>query len=121
MKTQRIDQENWHLHQGGFVNFGGFYIRPMGPYQKGERQFGHSHAIDHLSNIVRGKVRVHWKNPKGDEAGVIEVLVPAKLSIRAEYWHEFEVLEDDTYWECWFAAAEADKLVGGRNSVDWTA
>jgi hypothetical protein len=119
--VERIDEKNAHLHQGGFVNFGGFYIRPMGPYKKGEVHKGHAHTIDHLSNIVRGKVRVHWKNPNGTEEGVVEVLVPAKLSIRAEYWHEFEVLEDDTYWECWFSKAEADRAYGDANSVDWTS
>jgi hypothetical protein len=117
---QTIDANNLHIHIGGFVNFGGFYIRPMGPYEKGAVNQGHEHQIDHCMHLVKGSVSVSWRAPNG-ETGIVEVLEPrAKLSIRKDYWHEITALEDKTEWECWFAKAEADRVYGDANAVDWT-
>lgn len=109
----KIDKHNLHLHIAGFVNFGGFYIRQNGPFEKGTVHKGHSHNIDHCMHLISGKVSIQWKSPDG-EKGEVQVLEPrAKLSIRKEYWHEITALGDNTEWECWFAKAEADGL------VDW--
>lgn len=116
MNIQRIDANNLHIHIAGFVNFGGFYIRQMGPADKGIVYKGHSHQIDHCMHLVSGKVSVKSRNPETSEEGIVEVLVPrAKLSIKRDWWHEITALEDHTEWECWFAKAEADGM-----DMDWT-
>lgn len=103
-----IDASNADLYQGGFLGDGGFYVRPM-ILKKGTKHKGHSHEIDHVGNLVSGSARVRWRREDGSAEGVTDVLVPAKMTIRADTWHEIEALEDSV-WECWFARAEADSL-----------
>lgn len=113
----RIDSTNADEHQGGFVGIGGFYVRPM-EFKQGQRHDGHEHYIDHVGNLVRGSVNVHWKDMATGEAGVIEMRVPSKIHMPAGRWHRLEFLED-TLWECWFAQAEADRIYGTDAQVKW--
>lgn len=110
-----IDESNADVHRGGFVGTGGFYIRPF-HHAKGAQYQGHSHYIDHVGNLVSGKVRVHWS--EGDESGVIDMLVPCKIHMPAGRHHRLEIIED-AVWECWFAQAEADKIYGDDTKIDW--
>lgn len=108
MTKHTIDKSNADLHQGGFVGDGGFYVRPM-TLSKGSVHKGHSHYIDHVGNLVSGAVRVHWRREDGSAEGVTDVLVPAKILVRADTWHQIEALENSV-WECWFSRAEADAM-----------
>jgi hypothetical protein len=50
------------------------------------------------------------------------MLVPSKIHMPAERWHELEFISD-CVWECWFAKAEADRLYGHDPEIfpkDWT-
>lgn len=113
---QTVDDSNAGLHQDGFI--GGFYIRHMGPYPKGQCGHGHAHYMDHVTNILKGPVRVEWSNPKTGASGEVEILVPCKLLIKAEAHHTFFALEDGAEWECWFSEAECEKA-NGRTDLPW--
>lgn len=116
-RAEAIDESNADLHQGGFV--GGFYIRPMRLINAGECHDGHEHYIDHPMNLIRGSVRIEWRKQATGESGVLDVLVPCKVLIRADTWHKITALEDDTFWECWFSEGEAEKVYGDKNAVPW--
>lgn len=113
-----IDESNRDIHAGGFI--GSFYIRQMGPFKENEIVQGHDHKIDHVTNFVRGKARIEWENKNTGETGIVELHVPCKILIKREVWHKFTPLEDDTYWECWFSEAEAEKVYGDSDKVSWT-
>lgn len=106
MMQLTIDASNAADHQGGFLGDGGFYVRPI-EMRAGAVHKGHSHYIDHIGELVRGKVRIRWRREDGSAEGVVDVLVPALLTIRKDTWHSIEALEP-SYWRCWFARAEAD-------------
>lgn len=116
MERLTINEANAEDHRGGFVGTGGFYIRPF-EHKAGTEYVGHSHYIDHVGNLVSGKVRVHWS--EGEQSGVIDMLVPSKIHMPAGRFHRIEVIED-ALWECWFAKAEADRIYGDAATVDWT-
>lgn len=117
-----IDESNAEYRRHGFI--GGFYIRPMGPFRKGDLVQGHKHVIDHLTSLVSGAVRVIItdKEPIDDHELIeeYELHVPCKIEIKADLFHRFEVLEDNTYWECIFSEAEAEKVLGDSRLADWT-
>ena len=107
VKVQTIDASNIDLHTSGEIE--SFYIRPFHA-DKGEKEPGHLHQIDHVLNLVRGSARITWTDRQG-ELGVINMLLPCKVHIDRERWHEVEALEDGTLWECWFSRAEAEALL----------
>lgn len=115
--TLTIDESNQLIYSGGFVGTGGFYIRPFA-IKAGTRKHGHEHWIDHVGNLVSGHARVHWRDPKTGDSGVIDMQVPAKIEIKAERWHEIEAVTD-CVWECWFSKAEADRVYGDATQADW--
>jgi hypothetical protein len=105
-----IDETNIDVHSGGFI--GGFYIRPMGPHRASDKPAeGHKHYIDHVMNLVRGKVLVEWDDAQGVRKAV-RCMVPCKLLIKSEISHWITPLEDDTFWECWFSEAQAEAQLG---------
>jgi quercetin dioxygenase-like cupin family protein len=115
MRQLIIDRSNADLYRGGFASDGtyltpdsAFMVRPI-DLAAGQRHKGHAHYIDHVGNLVSGQARVHWRREDGSDEGVIEMLVPAKVLIRADTWHEIEAVTD-CVWECWFAAASAAQL-----------
>lgn len=113
-----VDESNADLFRGGFLGFGGFYIRPF-RLQAGERKQGHAHYINHLGMLLSGRARVHWRKPDGSESGIVELRSSwAALHIRADYWHEIEALTD-IEWACIFSKAEADRIYGDAARVDW--
>lgn len=109
---QVIDASNADIHQAGFI--GGFFIRQMPVLNKGETHEGHEHYIDHLTNVVRGAVRIEWENKHKGTSGTLDILVPCRILIKADTWHKFTALEDSTFWECWFSEAEAEKVYNGE-------
>lgn len=117
LRTAKIDAENADLHRDGFI--GGFYIRVMPTCNKGDFHDGHEHYIDHPMNLIAGAVRIEWRKPATGQEGVVDVLVPCKVLIKADTWHKITALEDDTRWECWFSEAEAEKVHGHANLAPW--
>lgn len=107
-KHQVIDATNAVENQGGFVGLGGFYVRQF-MHKKGSNYIGHAHHIDHVGNLLSGQVRVHWRDPDGAK-GVIDMLVPSKIHMPKDRWHQIECMTDEASWECWFAQAEDDRL-----------
>ena len=99
------------FEEGFFEVGGGFYVRRMWHRKSERRDEGHKHFIDHVGNLVCGKVRVHWSVPETGECGVIEMLQPGKINVLAGRHHRVEVIED-AFWECWFSKAEADRIYG---------
>jgi len=114
-----INQENADIYESGFVGEH-TYIRRF-KLAKGEKKDGHSHYIDHTGNLVSGAARITWHHETDlMRHGVIDLLVPAKVDIRADCWHEIEALEDSV-WECWFSAHEAERVYGVEQAkaVNW--
>ena len=110
-----IDHDNAEQYQGGFARDdtplapeGAFFIRPIA-LKTGEQHAGHSHHIDHVGNLVSGQARIKWRREGGSGEGEIVLLVPSKILIRADTWHEITALTD-AQWECWFSRDAADKL-----------
>lgn len=97
---QRIDASNAHLFQNGSI--GQFHIRAM-RLGKGETHDGHDHVTDHISNIIKGPVRIDWYKIYTGERGSVIIEEPCKVLIKAETWHQFTALGDEAVWECWFA------------------
>lgn len=115
MKTLTIDASNAEAYQGGFARDdqplspeGAFFIRPI-DLAAGEQHAGHSHYIDHVGNLVSGQALVKWRREDGSAEGEIVLLVPCKLLIRADTWHEITALTP-LRWECWFSRDAAQKL-----------
>jgi hypothetical protein len=103
------------LYEQGF--FGGIYSRPFGPHAKGFVHKGEEHYIDHATFVEIGAVKVTWRSPDG-RSGEVIVEGPNFIPIKAEEWHEVEVLIDGTKWFCIFSEAEGDKL-DGENPVPY--
>lgn len=74
----------------------------------GHHYQGHRHATDHLTNLVRGTVRVDWRDPDGREGSDVYV-GPFYIDMPAERWHRFNAVTD-AEWHCIFAAP-SDKLL----------
>lgn len=113
-----VDASNVDLFRGGFLGFGGFYVRPFS-LRAGERKPGHEHYISHLGLLLSGQARVHWRSPDGSKRGVVEFRVPwAAMHVRADCWHEIEAITD-VEWACVFAKTEADRIYGDAAKVQW--
>lgn len=101
-----IDESNAHLHQDGFI--GGFYIRRM-RLNPGEEHQGHEHHVDHVTSILRGRVRIEYLDPKTQARDAVEVTQPCKILIAAHIWHKFIAYDEPVDWECWFADSEESR------------
>jgi hypothetical protein len=91
----------------GYV--GDFAVRQMRA-KFGEPHEGHAHWIDHLTVILKGPVRIEWRDPESGEEGVIDVMTtPWFLNIPADRWHRFTALtEAGAEWACIFSGAQGD-------------
>jgi hypothetical protein len=87
---------------GGF--FGGLYIRPNGPKNKGESHVGHAHYIDHATFIDTGSVHIHQAFPDGTVREFI-IEAPNVFEVPAECHHTITAMEDGTSWRCVFSEA----------------
>lgn len=115
MNILTIDASNAEAYQGGFARDdqplspeGAFFIRPI-VLAPGEQHAGHSHYIDHVGNLVSGQAVVKWRREDGSGEGEIRLLVPCKLLIRADTWHEITAITP-VQWECWFSRDAADRM-----------
>jgi hypothetical protein len=104
--------------EDGYV--GDFAVRQMRA-KFGEPHEGHAHWIDHLTVILKGPVRIEWREPESAEEGTIDVLVtPWFLNIPAERWHRFVPLtEAGAEWVCIFSGAQGDAAGIPRNDFNF--
>lgn len=118
-----IDTNNADQYQGGFCRDGTphapelFLVRPIN-LPAGKSHAGHAHYIDHVGNLLEGQARIEWRREDGSDEGVIDMLVPSKVLIRADTWHRITALTD-MRWECWFARSEAEKLTEAEGRNQW--
>jgi hypothetical protein len=104
--------------EDGYV--GDFAVRQMRA-KFGEPHEGHAHWIDHLTVILKGPVRIEWRDPESGEAGETDVMVtPWFLNIPAERWHRFVPLsEAGAEWVCIFSGAQGDAAGIPRNDFNF--
>lgn len=96
--------------------FGNIWVRSHHIRFKGEDNGGgHYHHFDHVSLLIRGKVRVEVE---GEDP--TEFKAPTFIVIKKEKKHKFVALENDTVWYCVFALRDIDGNVtdvySGNNS-----
>lgn len=94
---------------------GGFFVRTHRVFKKGEVNKGHFHYVGHLSVIMRGGFRIDYFRLDGTGVGSADVVVgadnvPIKVPIAANMVHVLTALADDSMFECWFSAHEADRV-----------
>lgn len=87
----------------GLGYFGNVWVKMNYIPKAGGTFGGHTHGFDHVSLLVRGKVRVEIEGfePK-------EFTAPTFIVIKKEYNHNFIALEDDSLWYCVFALRNVD-------------
>lgn len=83
--------------------FGNIWVRQNTLAKAGDRLQGHAHSFDHVTLLVKGKVRVVIPG-----FTPTEFTAPTFVVIKKEYEHAFEALEDDTLWYCVFAMRDVD-------------
>lgn len=93
--------------------FGNIWVRLNRLDKAGESIVGHKHHFDHVSLLVKGKVKVEVEgySPKEFEA-------PTFITIKKEYRHTITALEDDSIWYCVFALRDVDGNVTDIYSGD---
>jgi len=91
----------------GLGYFGNVWVKMNYIPKAGGTFGGHKHNFDHVSLLVRGKVRVEIEGfePK-------EFTAPTFIVIKKEYEHNFIALEDDSLWYCVFALRDVNGEVG---------
>jgi len=120
----RIDESNADQYTDGMCRDGtehapegAFFVRRF-VMPAGDVHAGHSHWIDHVGNLVSGQALVRWRREDGSAEGEIEMLVPAKILVRADTWHEITALTP-CVWECWFSRDAAEKLTDEEGRRNW--
>ena len=100
-------------HQLGF--FGNIWVRQNILQFKGDTGGGHQHYFDHVTLLVKGKVRVETEShePK-------EFTAPTFIVIRKEKEHKIIALEDEVIYYCVFALRDlngevVDSIYGPDN------
>jgi hypothetical protein len=95
--------------------FGNIWVRQNVLLKAGDKLQGHAHNFDHVTLLVKGKVRVSI--PAFEPT---EFTAPTFIVIKKEFEHAFEALEDDTLWYCVFAMRDVDgevvDIYGEKNS-----
>ncbi len=83
--------------------FGNVWVRQNVLAKAGDALEGHTHSFDHVSMLVKGKVRVTVTGfePK-------DFTAPTIIVVRKQFEHTFEALEDDTLWYCVFAMRDVN-------------
>jgi cupin superfamily acireductone dioxygenase involved in methionine salvage len=68
----------------------------------GEKREGHAHWMDHLTVVVKGPVRIDWRDPDGTTGSVV-LDRGDSLHIPAPRYHTFTALhERGAGWRCIF-------------------
>jgi len=99
------------LHELGY--FGNIWVRQNLLERAGDTHPGHKHSFDHVSLLVKGKVKVEVKGYPAKE-----FTAPTFIVIKKEHNHKFTALEDDTLWYCVFALRDIDGEVTDFYSGD---
>jgi hypothetical protein len=104
-------------------SFGGIYFRKFGPLAKGFVHEGHRHYQDHITSLMTGAVRVKYRlvnDLASDPLRSAVFFAPINFEIKANVYHEIEVLEDGTSYQCLFNNADcgdipfsADEVIDG--------
>lgn len=103
--------------------FGNLYCRPMEFESLGSVQNGHTHNYDHVTYIVRGSVLVKFYkvDEQGNQITTAKDQVykaGGKVQVRADTWHQFTALEENTYAECVFPHRDsAGNIVDEFNGI----
>lgn len=99
-------------HEIGF--FGNIWVRQNWLQSVGDDNGGgHTHHFDHVTLLVKGKVRVDVEGfpPK-------EFTAPTFIVIKKEHKHKFTALEHETLYYCVFALRDVDGNVTDFYSGD---
>lgn len=99
---------------------------------KGKNCGGHDHNFDHSTLIFAGSFHATARRPlfntdgtpmldnNGDQATIVEferdVYAGTSLLIKAEWWHNFVALEDDSRFVCLFPSRDP---VTGKIVPEW--
>ena len=88
------------MHAMGLV--GNVWIREHLFEKAGDVHPGHRHHFDHVTILTRGAVQV-------TVAGKSKTFTaPTFIAIKADQWHSFKALEDDTSFYCVFALRDVN-------------
>lgn len=89
------------VYSDGLTLYGNVLIRRF-VLRKGEVVPGHAHRFDHLSLLLRGRMRVTVDGHEKTYSAPQEVVMAKGLT------HRLEALDDNTIWLCIFACRDAD-------------
>jgi hypothetical protein len=64
---------------------------------------GHQHYQDHWTFLLKGSIRVLYRNElAGDVERAAVFIAPYAFLVKAEVFHEITALEDGSVWQCVF-------------------
>jgi D-alanine-D-alanine ligase-like ATP-grasp enzyme len=81
---------------------GNVWIREHLFEKAGDVHAGHKHRFDHLTILTRGSVEVTT------ESATKTFTAPTFIAIKADQWHSFKALEDNTAFYCVFALRDVN-------------
>lgn len=84
---------------------GNIFVRPNFLHKAGDKVDGHTHNFDHVTYVVRGRLKIERTKPNGDKR-IIEISATDNYPfglIVAEDSHELTALVDDTVFHCVYA------------------
>lgn len=83
--------------------FGNIWVRQNELKNSGDSFDGHTHHFDHVTLLVKGKVRVEVKDKPAKE-----FTAPTFIVIRKDFEHKITSLTDDVLYYCVFALRNLD-------------
>lgn len=90
------------LHAMGLV--GNVWIREHLFEKAGDVHLGHRHKFDHVTIVTRGSVEVTVDGNRKIFSA------PTFIAIKADQWHRFRAIEDNTSFYCVFALRDVNGL-----------
>ena len=88
--------------------FGNIWVRQHILEKENDVAKGHLHEFDHVTMLVKGKVRVDVKNTLTKEERFKEFQSPTFMIIRKDHTHKITALTDDVQYYCVFALRDID-------------
>jgi quercetin dioxygenase-like cupin family protein len=79
-----------------------------------ETNEGHKHNYDHVTLVIRGRIKVQYRYEKDGQVveGETKEFGPGEhLVVKAEVFHTIKALEPDTVYNCVFSHRDFDGLV----------
>jgi quercetin dioxygenase-like cupin family protein len=83
--------------------FGNIWVRQNILEKEGDSHLGHKHHFDHVTLLVKGKIKVEVKGNSEKE-----FTAPTFVVIRKELEHKITALTDDVLYYCIFALRNLD-------------